>query len=270
MGPESIMRSDSSESPMKGGMLCTADINGGDPCSLCLSVTNSDGARLLPCKEGRHTMFVAVPESQWAFEQQREKEKTLWERVDLGKSLPRVEASVRKVLSRLWSAKELKMGLCMLSRTLEGPEKRTPLGSCTAKSVLVDTPELCHQRGACSWILFKPKNSDQSEGGKCVDRYVFGAASKMDTLMSVEPGPAVDWYGRVLADVRVDMKSLRESWQRQPVQRANQRCTRCRGHPLLRISAHEQSSSMCNRRELSPLDDDGKEDFEAAAKNPSA
>ena len=77
---KSIMRSDSSESPMKGGMLCTADINGGDPCSLCLSVTNSDGARLLPCKEGRHTMFVAVPESQWAFEQQREKEKTLWER----------------------------------------------------------------------------------------------------------------------------------------------------------------------------------------------
>ena len=96
-------------------------------------------------------MFVAVPESQWAFEQQREKEKTLWERVDLGKSLPRVEASVRKVLSRLWSAKELQMGLGMLSRTLEGPEKRTPLGSCTAKSVLVDTPELCHQRGACSW-----------------------------------------------------------------------------------------------------------------------
>ena len=193
--------------------------------------------------------------------------------VDLGKSLPRVKASVRKVLSRLWSAKELQMGLGMLSRTLEGPEKRTPLGSCTAKSVLVDTPELCHQRGACSWSLFKPKNSDQSEGGKCVDRYVFGAASKMDTLMSVEPGPAVDWYGRVLADVRARYEII------EGVGNASQfkdqiRTLYSMPRPpaLSRLSAHEWCPRACATvlESFPPLDDDGKEDFEAAIKNPSA
>ena len=149
MDLKSIMRSDSSESPMKGGMLCTADINGGDPCSLCLSVTNSDGTRLLPCKKEAH-MFVAVPESQ-GHSNSSVKGEDFWERVDLGKSC-RVSGRGERSCRAL-SAKSCRwVGYATHAGALRSGRPRTAV-------VLVDLPALSPE-GACSWS--SRQNSDQA------------------------------------------------------------------------------------------------------------
>ena len=262
-----------SSKTLKGGMLCTSDVSGLKPCSLCLAM-REEGAALIPCKEGRHTMFTAVPEATWAQERLREKKKSLWEKVDLGNSLPRVMSSVRRVLSRLWSAKELQMGLGMLSRTLAGPQGRKPLEKCVLQdesAVATDTAAKCLARGACSWSALKNHQTGEIKS-ECVERYAENAAQKMDLYMASDPGPAIDWYGRVMAETRAKFEIIEGVKNTTDFTNQIRAMYSMERAPGLGISSvHEWCPNMCANvlESFAPLDDMGKVDYAAASQNPS-
>ena len=152
---------------LKGGMLCTGEQNkqGEDMCQLCLKIDPTAGAIIVPTKLGECTMFERKNEAEWAYEQSQMKEKTTWEKVRLENSIQRIKSAIRKTLSRVWSAKELQVGFAMIARTLE---------------------------------------TDQPLDATSTFPFVGGiqTANMLEGSMASEPGEAIDWYTRVLAEVR--------------------------------------------------------------------